>query len=81
VNYEELSGNPRTVTRRILEHCGLCRQDNCLNVHSLASAVTTASASDVRRPLYSDSVERWRHYKKELEPLIRQLKVHCVALG
>ncbi len=73
VHYEELVGNQEAVTRRILDHCGLSWQAACLEFHGRAGSVTTASAAQVRRPLYGTSIGKWRHYEQQLRPLTRYL--------
>jgi hypothetical protein len=45
------------------------------------SASFTASASQVRQPIYDTSVGRWRHYQKHLKPLARRLQELGVDLG
>jgi Sulfotransferase family len=73
VHYEELVGNQEAVTRRILDHCGLSWQAACLDFQGRAGSVTTASAAQVRRPLYGTSIGKWRHYEQQLRPLARYL--------
>ncbi len=69
VSYEALVANQETISREIIDHCALEWQDSCLNFHKNKNAVATASASQVRRPIYKSSVEKWRHYEKNLKPL------------
>lgn len=73
VQYEELVANQEAVTRRMLAHCGLAWETACLEFHKRQGAVTTASAVQVRRPLYSHSVGRWRHFARHLMPLAEYL--------
>lgn len=73
VRYEELVTNPEPVIRRILSHCGLAWEDRCLAFHEQTAAVTTASAVQVRRPIYTASVGAWRRYASELQPLMQAL--------
>jgi tetratricopeptide (TPR) repeat protein len=73
VRYEDLVADQEGVSRRLLEHCGLAWQPACLEFHRRSGAVATASAAQVRQPLYSTSVGRWRHYEAELAPLARRL--------
>jgi tetratricopeptide (TPR) repeat protein len=79
LNYEDLVSHQEEFTRILLAHCGLEWEPACLDFHKSSQPVTTASAAQVRRPLYSDSVGRWRVYDKELAPLIRYLGSHGVA--
>ena len=73
VQYEDLVAHQEKVSRDIISHCGLEWEQSCLAFNQQASAVTTASAVQVRRPIYSSSVGKWRHYEKHLRPLIQIL--------
>jgi hypothetical protein len=81
VSYENLIADTDGTIREMLAHCGLGWEESCRDFHLLSTSVTTASATQVRRPLYSDSVGKWRHYDKELTPLIRELESHGIKLG
>jgi hypothetical protein len=74
VSYEELVTNPDTVGRSLANHCGLQWDASAVQVERNAAASFTASASQVRRPIYTSSVDRWRHYASHLEPLISRLR-------
>jgi len=69
MQYEELVADPETNIRRLLQHCGLQFEPACLSFHATQRSVRTASAEQVRQPIYSSAVGYWRHYDKELEPL------------
>lgn len=69
VRYEDLVHEQEATTRRLLGHCGLEWEDACLAFERNATPVSTASAVQVRSPLYATSVGRWRHYETELQPL------------
>jgi tetratricopeptide (TPR) repeat protein len=69
VGYEDLVADQSGETRKLLEFCGLEWQDACLDFHHNASATTTASAAQIRRPIYDSSVAQWRHYATQLAPL------------
>jgi tetratricopeptide (TPR) repeat protein len=73
LQYEELVRDPEANIRRLLEHCGLAFEPACLSFHETRRAVRTASAEQVRQPLYTSGVGYWRHFDKELEPLRRAL--------
>ncbi|WP_374942569.1 sulfotransferase [Sphingomonas sp.] len=69
VRYEALVADQAGETRRLLAHCGLDWYDGCLDFHTNTNAVSTPSAAQVRRPIYTDSVARWRQHAPALEPV------------
>jgi hypothetical protein len=73
INYENLVLNQEDETRRLLSACGLEWQDDCLNFHANPAATSTASAAQVRRPLYETSLRQWRNYEQQLDGLQSQL--------
>jgi hypothetical protein len=73
VRYEELVAEPEENTRAILEYCGLDWDDACLTPHKTKRTVKTASVTQVREPVYTTSVERWRRYEQHLGPLFEAL--------
>jgi len=77
VQYEELVREPEANIRRLLEHCGLPYEAACLSFHETRRPVRTASAEQVRQPLYSSGVGYWRHFERQLEPL-RQTLGDCL---
>jgi tetratricopeptide (TPR) repeat protein len=79
LSYEDLISQQEKYSRILLSHCGLEWEPQCLDFHQHSRPVTTASAAQVRRPLYSNSVGKWRAYEEELEPLMRYLESHGVA--
>jgi Flp pilus assembly protein TadD len=80
VHYEELVRDPEPVMRRIVDHCGLPWDDRCLRFHELSTPVTTASAGQVTRPLYGDSIGMWKNYASELEVLATRLEAGGVPI-
>jgi tetratricopeptide (TPR) repeat protein len=80
VGYEDLVTDLEGVGRRMIAHCGLEWEPQCLEFHAQPAAVTTASAAQVHRPLYADSIGKWRRYAAELEPLVRHFAAHGLAL-
>jgi tetratricopeptide (TPR) repeat protein len=74
LDYEELVDRQEDVTRRMIGFCGLDWQDACLFFEKNTSPLLTASAAQVRQPIYKSSVGLWRHYEEELQPLIRILR-------
>ena len=69
VDYEELTGAPEPVIRRIIAACGLTWNDGCLRPESNPRAVKTPSKWQTRQPIYRTSVARWRRYEPWLGPL------------
>jgi hypothetical protein len=80
LSYERLIADQAGETRRLLEFCGLEWEDACLAFQRNPAATTTASATQVRQPLYDSSVEQWRHYATQLEGLRRQLLAAGIEL-
>lgn len=74
VRYEELVDDQEAVSRQLVAHCGLDWEDGCLAFERNAAPVATASAAQVRQPIYRDALARWRRYERQLEPLIRKLR-------
>ncbi|MGA7180653.1 MAG: tetratricopeptide repeat protein [Thiobacillaceae bacterium] len=75
VNYESLVTDFENQSRRLIEFLDLPWTPVCLEFNKTRRAVTTASAWQVRQPLYRKSVGRWHHYEKHLAPLISALKI------
>ncbi|MHB8475313.1 MAG: tetratricopeptide repeat-containing sulfotransferase family protein [Steroidobacteraceae bacterium] len=73
LRYEELVRDPEPNIRRLLTHCGLDFEPACLAFHETKRAVRTASAEQVRQPLYASGVGYWKHFEEQLEPLRRAL--------
>lgn len=69
VFYETLVSEPEREIRRLLDRLDLPFEPACLDFHRNVRAVTTASAAQVRRPLYRDALEQWRPYEPWLGPL------------
>ena len=74
VSYEALVTDQRGETAKLLDFCGLDWQEACVDFHRNAAATTTASAVQVRQPMYRTSLSQWRHYEKELQPLAKILR-------
>jgi len=73
VFHESLIEDTEVEVRRLLEHCGLAFDPACLRFYENERAVRTASSEQVRRPIFRDGVEQWRHYEPWLEPLKQAL--------
>jgi hypothetical protein len=71
--YERMIEDTETEVRRLLEHCGLPFESACLRFHENTRPVRTASSQQVRKPIFREGVDHWRHYGPWLEPLERAL--------
>jgi len=69
VQYEQLIRDPESTVRRLLDHCGLPFEAATLNFHENRRPVRTASAEQVRQPLYASGVGYWKRFASDLEPL------------
>jgi tetratricopeptide (TPR) repeat protein len=74
IEYEDVVDNLEDAARRIVAHCGLEWDDRCLAFYKNERSVHTASASQVRQPIYRGSVGRWRPYQTLLQPFLQSLK-------
>jgi len=74
VRYEDVITDLDTQARRIVAHCGLAWDDRCLAYHRTNRPVQTASSVQVRQPIYSSAVGRWRDYEEFLGPLLAALE-------
>jgi tetratricopeptide (TPR) repeat protein len=70
VRYEELVLDTRGQVRRILEFLGLSWDERCMKYYENERPARTASIDQVRKPIYTASIGRWKHYEKHLGPLI-----------
>lgn len=75
VRYEDLVLDLEATIVRILSHCGLEWDAACLAFHEQPRVVATASAVQVRRPIYASSIGKWRNYERHLQPLVSALRV------
>jgi tetratricopeptide (TPR) repeat protein len=73
VHYEELVADVENVARRIISHCGLSWDPRCLDFHRTERPIRTASSPQVRKPIYGNSVKRWRKYEAFLGPLLAEI--------
>ena len=73
IHYEDIVLDQENQTRALLEFCGLDWQEACLNFHQNDAPVSTASSVQVRQPLYSGSIGRWKRYGSQLDVLSEAL--------
>ena len=81
VAYERLVGDQAGATGALLGHLGLPWEDACLDFHTVRRPVHTASAWQVRQPLYAGSVGRAAAYREHLAPLESALQAGGAGLG
>jgi tetratricopeptide (TPR) repeat protein len=74
VDYEDVVADLEGVSRKLVAWCGLEWDAGCLEFHKTRRAVQTASAAQVRQPIYHRSVDRWKHYERSLKPLFAKLE-------
>jgi hypothetical protein len=80
VSYEDVVRNFEPSARAIIDYLQLPWEDACLHFHKQRAAVTTASAVQVREPVHTRSIGRWRRYQKQLEPMRNALAASGLAL-
>jgi hypothetical protein len=73
LRYESLVREPEVHIRRLLAHCGLGFEPSCLAFHETRRPVRTASAEQVRQPMYGSGIGYWRRFERHLTPLIEAL--------
>lgn len=76
VQYEDLVADQETWSRRMIEFVGLEWDDQCLKFFENKRHVATPSYDQVRQPIYTRSVERWRRYDRHLGPLKRAFGIN-----
>ena len=75
VRYEDVVADLEGQARRVVAHCGLDWDPRCLAFHQTQRSILTASAAQVRQPIYSSAVGRWRVHKETLQPLLMELGI------
>ena len=75
-NYELLANNPEAQVKELLEFCDLPFESQCLHVEQNKTPVSTASKVQVREPINTSSIGRWKKFGPALEPLRDLLKAH-----
>ncbi len=70
VRYEDMVAAPEAETHRLLAFCGLPWDARCLDFQNREGLVKTASAAQVRQPIYGTSVAKWKKYERHLAPLL-----------
>ena len=74
--YEKLTINQKIETQKLLKHCDLEWDENCLNFHKNTTAVKTTSAIQVKNKMYQGSSDVWKKYEAFLKPLLEGLNYY-----
>ena len=69
VFYESMIEDTEGEIRRLLNYCGLKFEDSCLRFYENQRPVRTPSSEQVRRPIFRDGMDHWRHFEAWLGPL------------
>ncbi len=80
VSYEQLVSAPEPEGRRVFDFLGLEWRPECLAFHDRSDATATASAAQVRQPIYRTSIDQWKNYQRELEPVAERLRAAGLSL-
>jgi hypothetical protein len=73
LQYEDMVADTEATVRQLLAHCGVPFEEKCLRFFDNKRPVRTASSEQVRQPIYNKSVDYWKHFETELEPLAKAL--------
>jgi hypothetical protein len=73
VIYEAMIADTEGEVRRLLDYCDLQFEDACLRFYETERDVRTASSQQVRKPIFREGVDHWRHYEPWLDPLKKSL--------
>ena len=76
VSYEDVVRDADGQSRRLIDFLGLEWDPVCLRFHSTRSVVKSASQVQVRQPIHSRSVGRWKNYESLLQPLFQAMERH-----
>ena len=79
VYYSDLIADAEAVARQMIGFIGLDWDDNCLNYHKSDRITATASWDQVRQPIYTKSLARWKHYRKHIDPLLDEFGSEDIA--
>lgn len=73
-SYEQLANDLEGNARRLVGFCGLEWSDECLDFHRNDRGVQTPSRWQVKQPIHTRSIGRWRHYQAHMGPLLQVLE-------
>jgi tetratricopeptide (TPR) repeat protein len=78
IAYEDIAIELEQNARALIDHLELPWEDACLDFHRQGAAVTTASAVQVREPVHTRSIGRWRRHEARLQPMRQALEEHGI---
>jgi hypothetical protein len=81
VSHEDVVADLEGQAKRIIAHCRLNWDPRCLAFHQNERPVLTASAAQVRQPIYNSAVCRWRVHERDLQPLLAELATGPIDAG
>jgi Tfp pilus assembly protein PilF len=81
ISYEDTARNLEPNARALLSYLELPWEDACLDFHQQDSAVSTASAAQVREPAHTRSIGRWLQYEKQLQPMAGELQAQGIKIS
>ena len=73
LRYEQVVENVEQEARKLLEWCGLPWDDRVLRFYETNRSVMTASLAQVRQPIYSSSVGKWKKWEPYIQPLLAEI--------
>ena len=73
IEYEEIINNPKREIRTLLESCNLNWDENCLKFYNNKRPIKTASDIQARKKIYTNSVDSWKNYEKNLGEVFKKL--------
>ena len=73
--YEDLVTRTENTIRDLLDHCVLDFHPDCLSPHESTRNINTASYAQVKAPIHSRSIGRWRNYEAQLDSLLEELEM------
>ncbi len=74
INYEDTVADLETSVEKIISFCGLDMEQGCLEFYENKRFVATASKEQVNKPIYTSSMERWKNYLPDVQPLVDEIK-------
>ncbi len=78
IRYDELVSDQETITRQMIDYCGLEWDNQCLAFHKTKRDVITPSYDQVSQPMYSKSSGRWKNYQNYINELIDTLADNAI---